>query len=79
METFNLLDGAMGSEIIRRGLTLPEHTWSAYANLNYPEMIQKIYLEYLDAGANHITTNTFRTTPRAYKKTEIRNEKQEKR
>ena len=72
MEQFNILDGSMGSELIRRGLTLPEHTWSAYANLYYPEMIQKIYLEYLDAGANHITTNTFRTTPRAYEKTGIR-------
>jgi homocysteine S-methyltransferase len=72
MEPFKILDGAMGSELIRRGLTLPEHTWSADANINYPDMVQKIHWEYLDAGADYITTNTFRTTPRAYEKTGIR-------
>ena len=72
MEPLNILDGAMGSELIRRGLTLPEHTWSADANINYPDMVQKIHWEYLDAGADYITTNTFRTTPRAYEKAGIR-------
>ena len=28
----------------------------------------EIYKEYVKAGSNYITTNTFRTTPRAYKK-----------
>ena len=32
-----ILYGAMGSELIRRGLELPEHIWSAAANLTNPE------------------------------------------
>ena len=77
MGNFKIMDGAMGSELIRRGLSLPEHTWSADANINNPEMVQKIHMEYVDAGADYITANTFRTTPRAYKKSEISDESEE--
>ena len=68
MRNFKLLDGAMGSELMRRGLTLPEHIWSADANITNPDLVQQIHKEYVDAGADYITCNTFRTTPRAYKK-----------
>ena len=68
MVPFKILDGAMGSELIRRGLTLPKHIWSADANINSPEIVQSIHRENVDAGADFITTNTFRTTPFAYQK-----------
>ena len=68
MSTFKILDGAMGSELIRWGMELPEHIWSAAANLTNPELVLKIHREYVDAGADYITTNTFRTTPRAFGK-----------
>ena len=63
-----LLDGAMGSEFIKRGIPLPPYVWSAQVNLDAPEIIYKIHQEYIDAGSNYIISNTFRTTPRAYKK-----------
>ena len=69
MSEIELLDGAMGSEFIKRGIRLPEHTWSANMNIEKPETVYEIHKEYIDAGANYITTNTFRTTPRAYMKT----------
>ena len=75
MATFKILDGAMGSELIKRGLTLPEYIWSADANINYSELVLQIHMEYIDAGADYITTNTFRTTPRAYLKTGINSKK----
>ena len=68
MSTFKILDGAMGSELIRWGMELPEHVWSAAANLTNPELVLKIHREYVDAGADYITANTFRTTPRAFGK-----------
>ena len=68
MSTFKILDGAMGSELIRWGMELPEHIWSAAANLTNPELVLKIHREYVDAGADYITANTFRTTPRAFGK-----------
>lgn len=50
-------DGGMGTVLQKRGLKsgdLPEN-W----NLKHPEIIESIHREYLDSGANIITTNTF--------------------
>ena len=58
----------MGSELIRWGMELPEHIWSAAANLTNPELVLEIHRKYVDAGADYITANTFRTTPRAFGK-----------
>ena len=71
MASYKILDGAMGSELIKRGLSLPNHIWSADANIKYPEMVQQIHQEYINAGADYITANTFRTTARAYEKVEF--------
>jgi len=71
MASYKILDGAMGSELIKNGLCLPNHIWSADANIHHPKLVQKIHREYVDAGANYIITNTFRTSPRAYQKTGI--------
>ena len=71
MHKLELLDGAMGSEFKKRGFSLPNHIWSAQMNLEAQEIVTQIHHEYLESGANYITTNTFRTTPRAYIKTGI--------
>lgn len=50
-------DGGMGSLLQARGLKpgeLPE-TW----NLSHPDQIERIHREYLEAGADVVTTNTF--------------------
>ena len=52
-----ILDGAMGSELIRHGFrseSCPEE-W----NISHPEVITEIHREYLAAGADVIQTNTF--------------------
>ena len=71
MNSIKLLDGAMGSEFIKRGIHLPKNIWSAQLNLEAQELIHQIHKEYIGAGSNYLTTNTFRTTPRAYLKTGI--------
>ena len=68
MNEIKILDGGLGSELIKRGKNLPSNIWSAEANTKYPNLVHKIHLDYINAGADYITTNTFRTTPRAYKK-----------
>ena len=75
MGAYKILDGAMGSELIKRGLSLPNHIWAADANIHHPKLVQKIHRQYVDAGADYIITNTFRTTPRAYQKTELNRNK----
>jgi S-methylmethionine-dependent homocysteine/selenocysteine methylase len=66
-----ILDGAMGTELQRRGVMtyLPE--WSARALLTAPDVVRTIHEEYICAGADVITTNTFRTTTRALSKVGI--------
>jgi S-methylmethionine-dependent homocysteine/selenocysteine methylase len=62
-----LLDGATGTELNRRGVDTGLPLWSANAlttdaGLN---VLRQIHLDYLNAGADIITTNTFRTNRRA--------------
>ena len=56
-----LLDGATGTELERRGVDTNTPLWSAIALLECPELVEQIHREYLEAGAEIITTNTFRT------------------
>ena len=60
------MDGAMGTELIREGLDLSLPLWSGDINLTHPGYVSKIHEEYVQAGADIVTTNTFRTTPRTY-------------
>ncbi len=60
-----ILDGAMGSLLQQKGVEPHPQLWMSHANLLYPEKVFSIYKEYIDAGADIITTNTFRTNPSA--------------
>jgi len=66
-----VLDGAMGSELERRGVSTALPLWSAAALDDAPEVVERIHSEYLAAGAQVITTNTFRTNIRALAKAGI--------
>lgn len=54
-------DGGMGTLLQQRGLTVKEkpEEW----NITHPEIITEIHLEYLNAGSNIITANTFGANP----------------
>ncbi len=58
-----LLDGAMGSYLQQKGLSTNDALWTTNINHTNPDVIVLTHLEYIDAGANIITTNTFRTNP----------------
>jgi len=57
-----IIDGATGSELRRRGVTLSPHAWSGPASGTHAHMLRDIHLDYVRAGADVITTNTFGTT-----------------
>ena len=69
MPKIELLDGAMGSEFIKRGYSLPNHIWSANMNIDNANVVKDIHHEYVKSGSCYLTTNTFRSTARAYLKT----------
>lgn len=52
-----LFDGAMGTLIQQRSGRQPE--FAEAENLDHPDLIRQIHLDYLDAGATAIKTNTF--------------------
>ncbi len=60
-----LLDGALGTELERRGVATPLPLWSAEAVRSAPDVVRAIHEEYILAGADLVTTATFRATPRA--------------
>src|SRR5208282_2197193 len=56
-----LLDGAMGTELVRRGVR-----WRKHGLLTDADRVQQLHEEYLAAGAEVIRTNTFQLNPRIY-------------
>lgn len=60
-----LLDGATGTEIERRGAATPLPLWSTPVLIERPELVVQIHADYVAAGVDALTANTFRTQRRA--------------
>lgn len=58
-----LLDGGMGQELYRRGIKGDKVLWSANALLHDANAVRDIHLEFIEAGADVITLNTYCTQP----------------
>lgn len=58
-----ILDGGMGGEIQRRIPEAAHGLWSATALVRQPDLVSRIHREFIDAGAQVITTNTYSTVP----------------
>ena len=56
-----ILDGGIGSEMLRRGVT-----WEGHKVESEPDAIRSIHADYLRAGADVISTNTFQLARRSY-------------
>ncbi|HER34939.1 MAG TPA: homocysteine S-methyltransferase family protein, partial [Halothiobacillaceae bacterium] len=57
-----LLDGATGTELEKRGVPMSTNAWSGSAALDHPETLEQIHRDYIDAGADIITANTYATS-----------------
>ena len=56
-----LTDGATGTEAERRGIPQLENAWNGGGALSHPDIIRQIHLDYLDAGAEVVISNSFAT------------------
>ncbi len=54
-----ILDGGTGSELQRRGIAMDEDAWSGVAASTHKGLLREIHADYIRAGAEIITTNTF--------------------
>lgn len=64
-----ILDGAMGSLIQQKGFKADKYLWMSIHNFINPNIIIEIHKNYIEAGSDIISTNTFRTNPNALKHT----------
>ena len=58
-----LLDGAIGSELQEMGAPMGGGFWCGRTVENSPDVIRQLHKDYIDIGADIITTNTFDTVP----------------
>ena len=58
-----ILDGAMGSELEKNGAQMDKKLWCGTSSIEFPEIVKKVHEDYINAGADVITTNTYASTP----------------
>ena len=57
-----VLDGATGTEIARLGAAMNSSAWCGVANKTHPDIVRQVHEEYIRAGADVVTANTFSTS-----------------
>lgn len=63
-----VLDGALATELERRGADLNDPLWSAKILLEQPELIYQVHLDYFRAGADCATTASYQATFEGFEK-----------
>src|ERR1700730_5930395 len=61
-----VLDGAMATELERRGADLNDPLWSAKCLIERSDLIDEVHLDYFRAGADVATTATYQATFEAF-------------
>ncbi len=69
-----ILDGALATELERRGADLRDPLWSAKYLIEQPGMIRAVHLDYFNAGADVATTATYQATFEAFHRRGIAHE-----
>jgi S-methylmethionine-dependent homocysteine/selenocysteine methylase len=63
MKNLKILDGGMSRELLRLGAELKQPEWSALALMNSPAIVRQVHEEFIAAGADVITTNSYALVP----------------
>ena len=61
-----IIDGALASELQRRGCDLNDSLWSAKVLIEQPELIQQVHYDYFVAGADCAITASYQATPMGF-------------
>ena len=57
-----ILDGALATELERRGADLRDGLWSARLLIDRPRLIREVHLDYFEAGADVATTASYQAS-----------------
>lgn len=63
MTKLRILDGGMSRELLRLGAELKQPEWSALALIDCPDIVRQVHAEFLEAGADVTTTNSYALVP----------------
>ncbi|WP_171320379.1 homocysteine S-methyltransferase family protein [Vibrio tubiashii] len=63
MKRLTILDGGMGRELKRMGAPFSQPLWSAQALIESPQCVELAHTNFIDAGAQIITTNSYACVP----------------
>lgn len=63
-----VIDGALATELERRGCDLRDELWSAKILLEQPEIIKQVHLDYFKAGADCAITASYQATIEGFAK-----------
>ncbi len=63
MGDIRILDGGMSRELQRLGAELRQPEWSALALINAPDIVRQVHAEFIEAGADVVTTNSYALVP----------------
>ena len=62
-----VLDGAFGTELERHGCNIHDELWSSKMLIENPEIIKKVHISYLAAGADIIESSGYQATVAGFK------------
>lgn len=63
-----ILDGALATELERRGADLRDALWSARLLIDAPELIRAVHLDYLRAGADVLITASYQASIEGFRR-----------
>ena len=63
-----ILDGGIGGELQKLGAKMDKGLWCGRCSIDSPNELLKVHKNYINAGADVITTNTYASTPISMKK-----------
>ena len=63
MDELTVLDGGMGRELMRIGAPFRQPEWSALALFDGPDWVVQAHTNFIEAGAEVITTNSYAVVP----------------
>ena len=58
-----ILDGGMGAELEKLGASIDKDLWSGRCSIDSPEIVHEVHQNFVNSGADVITTNTYASTP----------------
>ncbi len=68
LQGFLVVDGGLATELEARGCDLSDDLWSARILLDDPQLIRRVHLDYLKAGADWITTASYQASICAFER-----------